>query len=60
MSIDAAWKVSINSYLVNLRIVRELAGSFFEEPRIPLFIVFPGTKMYVPETEEFFLSVFEQ
>ena len=50
LSIDVAWRVSIDASLVDLRIVRESAGSFFEEPRNPLFIVVPGTKMYVPET----------
>ena len=52
LSIDAAWRVSIDSSLVDLRIVRESAGSFFEEPINLLYIVVPGTKMYVPETEE--------
>ena len=52
LSIGAAWRVSIDASLVGLRIVSESAGSFFEEPINPLFIVVPGTKMYVPETEE--------
>ena len=60
LSIAVAWRVSINTSLVYLRIVHKPAGSFFEEPKNLLFIVVPGTKMYVPETEETFLSVFEQ
>ncbi|CDY67370.1 hypothetical protein HID58_065869 [Brassica napus] len=47
MSIDAAWRVSIDSSLVDLRIVRESAGFFFEEPKNHLFIVVPGAKMYL-------------
>ncbi|KAF3592384.1 hypothetical protein DY000_02023665 [Brassica cretica] len=39
LSIAAAWRVSIDTSLVDLRIVHESAGSFFEEPRNPLFIV---------------------
>ena len=58
LSIDAAWRVSIDSSLVDLQIVCESAGSFFEEPINPLFIVVSGTKMYVPETEENVFSVF--
>ena len=52
LSIDAAWRVSIDSSLVDLRIVRESADFFFEEPKNPFFIVVRGTKMYVPETQE--------
>ena len=54
LSIDVAWRVSIDASLVDLRIVRESADSFFEGPRNLLFIVVPSTKMYVPETEETF------
>ena len=52
MSIAAAWRVSIDTSLVDLRIVRESAGFFFEEPKNRLFIVVTGTKMHVPETEK--------
>ena len=52
LSIAAAWRELIDTSLVDLRIVHESAGSFFEEPIYPLFIVVPGTNMYVPETEE--------
>ncbi|KAF3495056.1 hypothetical protein DY000_02052889 [Brassica cretica] len=38
LSIGAAWRVSIDASLVDLRIVHESAGSFFEEPKNPLFI----------------------
>ena len=48
----AAWRVSIDSSPVDLRIVHESAGSFFEEPINPLFIVVPGTKMYVRENQK--------
>ena len=58
LSIAAAWRVSIDASLIDLRIVRESSSSFFEEPINPLFIVVPGTKMYVPEIEEKNLSVF--
>ena len=58
MSIDAAWRVSIDASFVDLWIVRESAGSFKEGPRNLVFIVIPGTKMYVPEIEEKILSVF--
>ena len=58
LSIDVALRVSIDASLVDFRIVRESASSFFEEPRNHLFIVVPGTKMYVPETEEKHLLVF--
>ena len=52
MSIAIAWRVSIDTSLVDLQILRESAGFFFEEPKNPLFIVVNGTEMYVPETEE--------
>ena len=58
LSIAVAWRVLIDTSLVDLRIVCESAGSFFEEPLNPLFIVVLGTKMYIPETEENILSVF--
>lgn len=48
LPIDAAWRVSIDASLVDLRIMRESVGFFFEEPINLLFIVVPGTKMYVP------------
>ena len=52
LSITVDWRMSIDTSLVDLRIVRKPEGSFFEGPRNPLFIVVHGTKMYVPETEE--------
>ena len=57
--IVVAWRVSIDTSLVDLRIVHESADFFFEEPINSLFIVVPGTKMYVPETyENFFINFF--
>ena len=52
LSIAVAWRVSIDTSLVDLRIMHKPAGSFFEGPINPLFIVVPGTEMYVPEAEE--------
>ena len=44
--------MSIDDSLVDLRIVRESAGSFLKNPKI-LSSLFSGTEMmYVPETEE--------
>ncbi|WZZ77981.1 hypothetical protein YC2023_098553 [Brassica napus] len=45
LSIVVAWRVSIDASLVDLRIVRESADSFFEGPRNLLFIVVPSTKI---------------
>ncbi|KAF3540802.1 hypothetical protein F2Q69_00022563 [Brassica cretica] len=47
LSIDDAWRVSIDASLVDLRIVRESACSFFEGPRNPLFIVVPSTETII-------------
>ena len=58
LSIVTAWRVSIDTSLVDLRIVHKPAGSFFEGHRNPLFIVVPGTAMYVPETEEKKIMIF--
>ncbi|KAF2530508.1 hypothetical protein F2Q70_00030956 [Brassica cretica] len=44
-SIAAAWRVSIDTSLVDLRIMHKPADSFFEEPRNPIFFVVPGTEI---------------
>ena len=48
----AAWRVSIDTSLVDLWIVRESAGSFFEEPKNYLLIVTWYWDIYIPETKE--------